>query len=151
MDINIFPCTHCDSHVVLLREIEKKLSAEVKKELQGLEGCFVGTGINKAIKKLTHARALKKLGQVSVEYNRTKVSKPHGEKRHIVIIRDSHMRSTWVHFIHEKFDAVGYFEAHSAGIRTDGVPSIVEIVRFDMKGELGGGAFRPLSVRRGIK
>ncbi|CAB1111679.1 unnamed protein product [Ectocarpus sp. CCAP 1310/34] len=58
-----------------------------------------------------------------------------------MVVKDDFTRRTWLCFLKNKSDAGRAFRSFLVGVRADGIPSLVEIVRSDNGGECFGGDF----------
>ena len=62
-------------------------------------------------------------------------------KRYAMLVKDDFSCCALVYVLKHKSDAANAFRKFLADVRADGVPSKVEIVRFDNEGEFFGGEF----------
>ena len=99
----------------------------------------------------THGRAAKRLFRVFVDLGGQKYVASTGGNKYPMIVRDDFSRHAWMYFVSHKHDAASAFEKFLAGLRVEGTPSEVVIVRSDDGGELMEGKSGKLCRERKIK
>ena len=62
-------------------------------------------------------------------------------KKYVIIVKNDYARYSWVYFLEHKSDDAEAFRKCLGDVRADGVPSKLEIVRSDNRGEFFGGDF----------
>ena len=98
-------------------------------------------GYRKPIANSTKSRAMEKLGRVFVDISGPKSTHSLLGKNYAMIVKDDFTRYSWVYFFERRSDAAEAFRKFLADVRAGGVPSAVEIVGSDNRGEFLGGDF----------
>ena len=137
----MYQCIHGHANQFLLRETSRLLGVELTDELKQCTGCSMAKGYRKPIANSPKSRAAEKLGRVSVDLSGPKITHSLLGKKYVQIVKGDFTRYSWVYSLQRKSDAADAFRKFLADVRADGVPSMVEIVRFDNRGELFSGDF----------
>ncbi|CAM9165641.1 unnamed protein product, partial [Laminaria digitata] len=141
VDIIVFHCAHGHANELLLRETAKSLNVELLRKLRPCTGCSMAKGYRRPIPSSTKSCASEKLGRVFVDLSGPKRTPSLLGKRYVMLVKDDSSRYAWVYFLKHKSDDADAFREFLADVRTNGVPSKVEIVRSDNGGEFFGGQF----------